>query len=467
MRKRLLPLAVICLAAGLGISSCEDETSVIGGSLVTDEVSISVDSSFTVTGAPEYLSEFDARSGNLLLGSLKCPEYGELKSSFVARLMPAVSLDVADSITALDVDSMKIKFSYRRNAFTGDSLAPMQLKVYQLTKQIPSDISSSFNPTGYFNPSAPLGVKNYAATALGMRDSLFLNDSYGHIAVKLPLQLGRDIFSAYRTNPSIFQWPQEFAKYFPGIYVESSFGSGCVLNITVAEIATYYHYNIKKAEIVDGVSHTVDVVTTDSVTLLSTAPETLSSNILRFTPSASIKSLADSGIPIVSAPVGYVTKIKFPAQQILDKYWSSDFNLAVINNLVFSVPATTINNDYGILPPPYLLMVKSSELHDFFAQNKVPDSKTSFWGSYDSDAGIYTFSTMRQYIVDLMLAGKSVAAEDEEFTIVPVNIVNSELANDQGTIVTKCVPYILRPAVCRLDLDNAKVKFTFSSQLIP
>lgn len=467
MRLRLLPIAALCMAAGLWSTSCQDETSIIGGTLTDGEINITVDSSFTITGESLYVPEFDARSGTLLLGNLECPEYGKLKSSFVARLMPATSLDVADSITALDVDSMKLKLSFQKGAFTGDSIAPMQLKVFRLTKQLPSDILSSFNPKGYYDPSSPLAVKNYSLTALGMKDTLINVDRYGHIAMNLPLQLARDIFTAYRTNPSVFQWPDEFAKYFAGIYVENSFGTGNIVNLTVGEVCTYYHYNKMVTQIVDGVAKPKYVNVADSVTLISTAPEVLSSNIINFTPSATLTSLAASGKALISAPCGYMTKIKFPAQKILDKYWSSDFNLAVINNLVLSIPAEKISNDYGINPPPYLLLIKTSELEEFFAQNKVPDNSSSFWGSYDSETETYTFTTMRQYIVDLMLAGKDVDPADEDFTIMAVNIVNSQLVNNQGTIVTKCVPYLLKPSMCRLDLDKAKVKFTFSSQYIP
>ena len=467
MRHKLLPALMLCLSAGIWGVSCNDDVSGIGGSLAEGEIGITVDSAFTVSGSPVYVPEFDARSGTLLLGNLKCPEYGTLESSFVARLMPASSLDVPDTITEQQVDSMKLKLHYRKGAFTGDSITPMQLKVFRLTRQLPSDIKSSFDPKGYYDSSAPLGVKSYAATALGMKDSLLNRDNYGHIQVRLPLALAREIFKAYRTNPEVFQWPSEFAKYFPGIYVQNSFGSGNVVNITVAEIATYYRTHKMVTEVVDGVGVNKYVVARDSVTLLSTAPEVLSSNVLRYNPSPAVKSLAENGEALITAPGGYMTRISFPAQAILDRYWKSDFNLAVINNLVFTVPAEEISNSYGITPPPYLLMVKTKDLDSFFAENRTPDSKSSFWATYDTATKQYTFTSMREYIVGLMKKGASVEPEDADFTILAVNIVNSELVNNQGTIVTKCVPFLLRPAMCRLNLDEAKVKFTFSSQYIP
>lgn len=464
MRNKFL-LTILLAAVLTGFFACDDEAGTIGGSLASGEVRIAVDSLFTVTGESEYTPEFDARSNTLLVGKLRCPEFGDITSAFVSQLMPAMGMDVNDSITVNRVDSMVLKLNYKRGAFTGDSLAPQQLRVFALNKRLPSDISSDFDPSGYYDPSSPLGLKNYTASALGMNDTVFLKDQYGHINVKMPLKLAREFFTAYREKPEIFQWPSTFANYFPGLYVENTFGSGCIVNITVAEMATYYHYNKSVAVVEDGVVVYRDREVKDSVTLFSTAPEVLSSNIINVRISDLLKSKAAAGKALVVSPCGYRTRIKFPAQAILDKYWSSDFNLAVINNLMFTLPVNKIKNDYGINPPPYLLLIKSSELDEFFASNKVPDGKTSFWAGYSSTTGEYVFTSMREYIVDLMKKGGTVSEEDASFTIVPV-MISTENDIYSQTVVTKCTPFVQRPVMCELDLDGAKVKFTYSIQKI-
>lgn len=460
--KTLLTLLMSVILAGF--FACNDDAGTIGGSLASGEVNIAVDSVFTVTGRSEAIPDFDARSGSLLIGKVSCPEFGDLSCSFVSQLMPAMAMDVNDTITVNAVDSMVLKLNYQRKAFTGDSLAPQQLKVYALKKQLPAGIKSDFDPTGYYDNSSLLGQKNYTTSALGMNDTVFLKDKYGHINVKMPLQLARDFFTAYRERKEIFAWPSTFSGYFPGIYVESSFGSGCIVNITVAEMSTYYHYNKMVTVVEDGTAHKREVEAKDSVTLFSTAPEVLSSNIMRVRISDYLRRLESDGKALIVVPGGYRTRLTFPAQAILDRYWKSDYNLAVINNLVLTLPAKKIRNDYGINPPPYLLLVKTSELENFFANNKIPDNKTSFWAGYSATTGDYTFTSMREYIVELMKKGE-VSPEDADFTIVPVNI-STETNIYKEVVVTRCTPFMQYPAMCELDLSSAKVKFTYSVQRI-
>ncbi|MDE5975105.1 MAG: DUF4270 domain-containing protein, partial [Muribaculaceae bacterium] len=123
-------------------------------------------------------------------------------------------------------------------------------------------------------------------------------------------------------------------------------------------------------------------------------------------------------------------------------------------------------NGFGLTAAPDLLMVKTSELNDFFLKNRLPDNKTSFAASYDSEKQNYTFASMRPYIVDL-LGKASISADDVDFTLVPVNLVkvtDSDYYSNSTTYVTKCLPYTLKPTMTLLHTDKALIVFSFSSQ---
>jgi hypothetical protein len=461
--------ASLLIGGGLWLVSCSDD-SVIGESLANDEISITIDSAFKVSGHSVYVPDFDSRSRTLILGGVNVPEYGKLSASFVTQLMSATAMNISDTIPVDSVCGMNLKLSYRRQAITGDSLAPCQVKVFALNKDLPSDIMSNFDPTGYYDPSSPIGVKNYTASALGRTDSLYKTDLYGHISIPVSLDLAKSVFNRYRNDPSVFQWPSTFVKYFPGLYVENTFGSGCVVNITVGEVALYYNYGKREGYADDdGVYRYRWVSAVDSVTLFSTAPEVLSSNNLSVKISDNITSKVAAGEPVLFAPNGYHVRIKFPTQDIINKYWSDTFNVGMVNNLTFSLPVSNIKNDYGITPPPYLLMVRTCDLDTFFENNSVPDNVRSFWGTYASSTGLYTFTSMRDYIVDIMdKYGTEVPEDDTDFTLVPVNIT-TETVTDSSTgsskvVVTYCAPFILRPTMGLLDFDRASVKFIFSRQ---
>lgn len=475
--KRLLYILPACC---LSLLSCESDY-IPGDSLIRGEVAIDIDSTFVVTGHSIYNPQIKTKSMTQLIGNLSIPEYGDLSCSFVTQFMPAESLNIPDSIPLEDIKSMRLRFRFANMSFTGDSLAPQQLKIYRLTKQLPNDIMNDFDPTGYYNPNSPLGVKSYTASHLGMADKVYKGQYYGDsfsptweraIWVDLPKEFALNVVKEYRDNPSTFQTPSSFSEYFHGIYVEPYFGNGLVVDITNTEVITYYNYTRKVTVLENNQSITKDSVMTDSVTLFCVSPEIISSNNIKYNVSDNIKNKINEGQAIVSAPAGYNVEISFPTEEIIDKYVLSNANMSVVNNLTISIPVENIKNDYGLTPPPYLLMVKSSEVDKFFAENIIPDGKSSFWASYDESSQSYNFTSMRDYIIQAIKErnkkeddSKKEESEDYKFTIIPVQITtDTQGTYETTTIVTKCTPFISRPVMGRLVLDKAKVKFTYSKQ---
>lgn len=470
MKIKSIYAAAAALFSLAAFSSCEDSTSPIGGSLVNGEVTIVVDTLEMKLDALSILEpNFDSRTQTKLLGRINVPEYGSLDCSFVSQLMCATKMNIPDSITVNDVDSMRMVLTVPRGSLTGDSLAPQQLKVYQLTKQLPSDINSTFDPKGYYNPSDPLGVKSYTLSALSMNDSLFKLQGSIRIPIMLPRKLAQDIFTAYKNNPETFQWPQTFAQYFPGVYVEQNFGNGCIGVISAMKFYTYWHYMkqvYQKKDDDSGEYHYVPTLARDSVCLFSSQPEVLSANKITYNVSDYLKNLANKGKSIITTPGGYYVNVKFPAQEIIDKYDRDLYSVAVVSKLSFEIPAEAVENDYGLEAAPHLLMVKASERESFFRENKIPDGKTSFYAAYNSEKKCYTFAGMREYILDLINSGKPVDPADMDFSLVPVVVSTEEVPNysSSTTYVTRCAPYIGRPTVTQLDTDKAIICFSYSRQ---
>ena len=465
--KRLLSIVLPCVLIAVSFLSCEEEGT-IGSSLSKSEVTIIVDSSFKATGKTVEVKSINSKSMTQLIGRLSVPEYGNLTCSFVSQFMPAISLDIPDSITVDLVDSMKLCLSFNNGNLTGDSLAPQQLKVYRLNKQLPSDITNTFDPTGYYDISGLIGTKSYTGSALGMNDTLLNKNETRSIYIELSQETAINIFNEYRNNPETFQWHSNFVNYFPGIFVEQSFGRGCVINITSTDVRIYYH-TVQKTNTTDddGKVVTTDKIIKDSTTVFTVSPEILSSINIKYNISESLKNKVSEGEFIITSPAGYNVEVYFPTQEILDKFITSDYNLAVINNLTFTIPVNEVSNDYGITPPPYLLMVKTSEIDNFFASSLIPDNKTSFYASYDSEKKQYDFTSMREYIVELRKNGGITDEKDCTFTLIPVEIEMETSGYDNSTmVVSLCTPYISRPSMCSLDMENAKIKFTYSKQSI-
>lgn len=468
----------LLIAAGLAVSgmmmSCQDDLSSIGNSITTGEVAIMADTITTSLEARSiYLENFDGRNITKLLGRINVPEYGTLNCSFVSQMMCATSMNIPDSITVDDVDSLRLVLSVPKGSLTGDSLAPQQLKVYALERQLPPGLTSSFNPEGYYDASNPLGVKSYTVSNIAKGDSAMKRESFVRIPVTLPLSLGRKIFTQYREDPSVFQWPSTFNAYFPGIYVEQNFGNGCIANITKAEIFTYWRTTKTKSEMqADSTYVDVKYTARDSICLMAYQPEVIASNVIDFKISDYITGLVNAGKKVVTTPGGYIVNMTFPIKSLIETFKGNGSSLSVVSSLKFEIPAETIENDYGIGVAPNMLMIKKSEYEAFFAENKVPDGITSFYAAYDSDSGTYKFNAMRSYFIKMLEAyenGEPLDGEESEFVLVPVSVQTETKTNYDGSVTTyvsRCQWYIEKPTMTVLDTDNAVIMFTYSSQLI-
>jgi hypothetical protein len=466
------PILALAASFALGAASCSDELGDIGSDLTRGEVSITVDSSYTVKGRSVDFTQFDSKNATLMLGHLDAPKYGSLDCSFVSRLMPAIDIDIPDTIAESDITGMRLKFMIANGNIVGDSLAPQQVSIYKLNKQLPNDIDNNFDPTGYYDPT-PIAQRTYTASALGMNDTVTAL-SYRLINIDLPVDMARKLYSTYRTNPSLFAWPDKFAEVFPGIFAKNTFGKGLVVNIGNTEFVTYYKYKTKKVVVVDNVATYVDTTAIDSATVFTISPEVLSSNNISLKPDASLTARVAQGDAVFASPGGYNVEVKFPAQEVIDTYKSATYNLAVVNSLSLSIPVSTISNDYDIAPAKYMLMIKSSKLQEFFNTNSTPQGYVgeetdtdAFWTTYDSDTSSYTFSSLRPYILDLM-EKDTITEDDCTFTILPVTISTETYGSSYSykTFVSTCLPYIASPTMGVLNLDKAKVKFTFATQNI-
>lgn len=473
MRLKLTGLALTCCMA-LGFIACQDDTSTIGGSLASGEVTITVDSIETdLRGKAEWIDDFDSRTTTKLLGNLTIPEYGNLNCSFVTQMMSATKMNIPDSIPESDVDSIRLVMSIPRGALTGDSLAPQQLRVFRINKALPKDIDSKFDPAGYYDPSAVFATKSYTVSNISKNDTIFAKSAYVNIPMKLPNEFGLELFRKYRDNDPIFEWPATFNQWFPGLYVEQNFGNGCVANISSVRAYLYWHRMEKISVTVDSAKVEYrDVTRRDSVCLLASAPEVLSSNNIHYNPSARLQQLAAEGKSLVTSPGGYVTTFRFPVRQLLDRFLEADTELSVVSSLILKIPAVSVKNDYGMTPPNNLLMTTMDERESFFRENKIPDNVTSFYCTYDSDNKMYTFSSMREYLLkklDEYRKDPTNFADDEVFCLQPVAVSTETVEQYYGqsvTYVTRVAPYLTSPTMVELDMEHAQILFTFSSQVL-
>lgn len=109
---------------------------------------------------------------------------------------------------------------------------------------------------------------------------------------------------------------------------------------------------------------------------------------------------------------------------------------------------------------------------------QVSDNLNSFYATYDASTRSYTFTSMLDYINDIIKNGK-VEPEDEEFVICPVQVSFYPASqsssyysyyyygyNTTSQTVSSITPYVTQPVMVKLDFPNAEIKFSFSKQTL-
>lgn len=447
-------LTIICAA-------CSDDVSTIGSALVTDKSEIVIDSTFVVKGKTVPADSIQSRTLTQLIGRIDANGFGKLSSDIVTQFMSATTIDTTGVRSDDDIKKMEMLMFFDAGSFTGDSLTPMGIQVYPLTKQLPTAIYSNFNATDYYDASNCWGTKIYTGNAL-QSDSLN-KLSYRTISFEFPRSFALKFYNEYVSNPSTFSTPQSFAKFFPGIYIQNSFGDGRITNIKETRVNLHFqrHQTLTSDDIVR------DTVYNISKTYMAVTPEVVTNNIIKFEMSDNIKAMVESGDNLLVAPVGYDVEIEFPLLDVLKKYREKSGGLSVINTLTFTIPAEDIENSYGIEHPTNILMVLKKDKKDFFANNKLTDNKTSFLAVYNSINNSYDFSSMRDYLLD-MLEKETITADDYTFTVMPVDVqtesTQESYYQSSMTYTTAITPYISGAAMVKLNLNEAKITLTFGKQ---
>lgn len=445
-----------------GLVSC-DEASEIGSSIVEDNVEVVIDSVFTITGSSQENNIRYARTSNQLLGTIDAEGYGSLSSDFVAQLMPANKM-VTDGVTAANIDSIKLRMFMSEGAYVGDSVAPLGLQVYKLKKQLPNTIAEFTTPADYYDPQALLATKTYNASVVGYSDSLadiFTSQAVRVVDVKLPLELGREFYNKYVSpgGKELFNDPEAFAQWFPGLYVKNSYGSGRIMTFYATRMYMYF----SKQDKIDDKDTTLYYVNS----FLAVTPEVVNYNNIqqRLSPELS-KIAATSPIVVAPSPQGYDVNVTVPVRDIVAKYKSQAGKYNVINAMTFKVAAEEITNDYGIEPPSYLLLIKKDKRDEFFAKAELTDNKTSFYAAYNRTTKSYTFSSMRQYVLDMIEKDSTTGLEDSdgEFILMPVTLV-TETSGSQVSVLA-IVPYTETPVMAKFNWDDSKIKVVYSKQTI-
>ena len=463
------------IVALIGLNSCNDDT--IGNSISDIHSVVVRDSDFVFGGVSVRNTHLRSRSSIQLLGKVNAEGYGALTSDVVAQFMPSTKIDTVGVHGGENwIDSCFITLRVASGDVIGDSLAPMRMNVYKLNKQLTSPIYTDFNPMPYYNSGDLLGSVSYSANDKNRKTTYNSSGTqlitYYEVNVPVPVSYARAIFNEYKANPSTFSSPQQFANYFPGVYITNTYGEGHVMNFYDIEFVTYY----RKYEKISETSDTIYPAMSQSY--MAITPEVLYNNNISLNVDSKVENMVNAGDAIVMGPAGYEVHSNFPVQAIIDKFNADTKDaLAVINSLSLEIPVETVANKYDIAPPKYLLMVKESYREEFFEKDSLTNNKDAFYAMYNEQEKSYIFTDLRDYLLDIIKKKGGVASEsDTKFVIMPIDVTlySNNVATpysyysttSSAQVVTKIAPAISRPCIAKLKLEDAVLELVYSKQMV-
>lgn len=431
-------IAAIAMTA---MTACDETTDTLGNSLTADADKFVVTTdTFNVKTASIAIDSVLTSGSNIFLGKMRDPETNTDVTGHFATNMYAnrvfddtkMLLDT-DSITSKDKDgNVEAILSYLTIYFeniSGDSLAPMQLTVKELSRPINESAKyySNYNPEKENLIRDDNGneiVKKFNFTPLdqnlsdSLRNLIVSGKDYAYVNIPLNSEY-RDkngkTYNNYGTyllrqaiehpeyNNNIYDFSHNVC---PGFYVKTTNGVGAMMKIRSIQVQSVYEgisggdttnvaYYISST---DDVAHIVNIENDRN----------------------SISSLAgDNSCTYLKTPAGIFTEVTLPVDEIKQGHENDTISSAKI---VFRHYNPQTDNALNI-PTEVVIMPKDS-LYSFFENKSVTDYKTSFLATYNSSTNSYTFNNISNMITAMHNAKKSgrATADWNKAVLVPVSI---------------------------------------------
>jgi hypothetical protein len=384
------------------IYSCDDATTGIGDSTIAAGDSIPAGAAIYNVHTRSILADsVYARTSTAYLGKFTDPQFGEFSADFITQFNCTDNFEFPETVQ--EITGLQIRMFY--DNYFGDATNAMRMQIDTLDKIIPEKELSTFytsvDPTQFYNENSnPVARKAFAARGASASDTTIVNyDSFGNTTsysyywqdVKLPLTLGQHMFNKYKEDKNNYKNAETFIKnVLKGFYVHCTHGDGTILYINDMQLHLNFKYLIESS------SGKVDSLVNGS-TIFAATKEVIQAN--HFQNSDRLKELVEEkDYTYLKTPAGIFTEVTLPIEEIAEIHMRDTLNAA---SITFTRYNEKSESKYPMGIPQTLLMVRKSEMYDFFEKNETYNGKTSFIAEYVSssaNANTYSFPNISSLI---------------------------------------------------------------------
>lgn len=456
----MMKIKPLLIGLGLGItilSGCSDDLNLVGSTIQPDrdKMPVYVDT-FQMQATTLLMDSVYARTTNGLLGEFYDPLYGNVKSDYICQFYCPADFKFKQTPINGQIDSIDFKIIYQNSAWVGDSLTPMRAQIYPVVKELERNFYTNFDPLKYCDMQNSWGSQTYTAHDNSVPDSVrnAINSSgektyTPFVSIRMPKEFGQKIYEESVNNPATFSSQESFNKFFPGLYVTNTYGSGNILKISFSTISIYYRYNLKGSQGQDSIAYASEA--------LNVTKEVLQLNRFQNTDLAPLLEPSDS-IAYLKTPAGVYTQLVIPAKDIAERIGDR-----VINNMPLTIKALPQEDwKWALNAPNDLLIIPKDSLPTFFINNKIEDGTTAFRTEYASKSRSYVFSNIANMMQTHI---KNNPDKDMVLLLIPVERITAQQNNGyygQGQSYTTALNNYLLPSGVKLlkTQDAMKVVIT-------
>ena len=433
----------------IAISSCTEDTTMVGNSLVSssDQFTI-VSDTFNVSTRSFIADSILARSSYSYLGKIKDPETGSyitadymtqfsLLEEEAEAVFPPLSLlrgeqDDHTDLTLADSCFLNIIV----NDFMGDSLAAMKMTACELDKPVQENrqyyTNYDLEENGFLRTNGIRKNTLYTLSDLTQSDSMRYLNQTGSNFFRIRVSLnepytdkngvtynnyGSYLIRAYYDHPEYFKNSQTFIqKVCPGFYFKTTDGLGLMTEVYQTQLTVNIHYML------DGniVSGSKSFYGNEEV--LQTTHFISDKN--------TIKRLAeDTKCTYLKAPDGVFTEVTLPVDDIKRGHENDTITSAKVT-FTRMRPRSDLS-EVILEEPTQVLLIEKDSLKSFFEDNGTPDNMKAYLATYNSNQKTYSFNNL-SYMINRMYARKGQSENWNKAVLIPVEVQSNSSSTASG-----------------------------------
>ncbi|MDD2559911.1 MAG: DUF4270 domain-containing protein [Bacteroidales bacterium] len=423
----------------------------IGGSIQPPGDVVSTDTaSFFLTTETVEVDSILYKNSIALLGEFTDAFFGTTKAEFLAQVYCPLNFTFDESIRRIDSAYLYLYY----NDWFGDSLALMELSVYELTKALDhtKPYYTNINTENYYDKSNKIGSVTYS-TGEPFTD-IETSGNYSSIRVTIDTAFAQRILRENRINPQYFANPREFSdSVLHGIAVSPSFGNGNLMYIEHAEFEFCYQYSY---------TDTTGVVKdTTGASYFPVTKEVRQINKYQHPDLAGYLPLSSGdSLNYIFSPAGLFTRVELPLDDIISRLEGKNINSARIKAVVTNLD----DSKWGMLPPDNLLLLKEDDIHDFFAGYSNADKLYSFLASYNSQDDLFSFD-LSSFLQKTVRNDSSSFSPYNKLLMVPVSKITLNSASTSTLfLVQNILPKAAKIRSARHPQKPMKLEIVYSNK---